>query len=213
MIIELKLPSNQEFSFLAGQYVNILLRDGKKRSYSMANSPSKTGILELHVRKMDNGTFSDQVFNKLKEKEILRFEGPFGTFYLREDSEKPIIFVASGTGFAPIKSVIENAFEKGVRRNMTLYWGGRRPSDIYQRDLIESWKSSHSNFEYIEVISDATSEDNWAEGQVLFYRFSDLSGHQVYACGAPIMVEAAHNDFVKNKLPSDEFFSDAFTPQ
>jgi CDP-4-dehydro-6-deoxyglucose reductase len=154
----------------------------------------------------------------MKEKDILRFEGPLGTFFLQEDSDKPMILVASGTGFAPIKSVIEHALYLGIDRPMTLYWGGRRPRDIYMGELAGQWQQEHENITFIPVVSEALPEDNWAGRSGLVHQavindFPDMSEYQVYACGTPLMVEAAHRDFTTQcQLPEDEFFSDAFTP-
>lgn len=218
VILKLKLPANERFQFFAGQYIDVLLREGKRRSYSMGNPPHKNEYLELHVRSMANGTFTKQVFETLKEKDILRFEGPLGTFFLREDTEKPIIFVASGTGFAPIKSIIEYTFEENINRKMILYWGGRRPKDIYMSELATRWQEEHDNFSFIPVISDQEPDDEWKGRTGLVHvaamkDHSDMTHHEVYSCGVPAMVEAAHKDFTERcKLPEDAFFSDAFTP-
>lgn len=218
IVMKLKLPANERLQFLAGQYIDILLKDGKRRSYSMGNAPHDDEHVELHVRNMNNGAFTEFVFNRMKERDILRFEGPLGTFFLREDSDKPMIFVASGTGFAPIKSIIEHAFHAGVKRPMTLYWGGRRPQDIYLGELAGSWQETHENFTFIPVISEALAQDNWRGRSGFVHHavmedFPDLSAYQVYACGAPIVVESAHRDFTAQcNLPDDAFFSDAFTP-
>src|ERR1700704_3096782 len=133
--LKLQLPANERLQYLAGQYIEFILKDGKRRSYSMASPPHHEGPLELHIRHMPGGTFTDHVFGTMKERDILRFEGPLGTFFMREESVKPIVFVASGTGFAPIKSIIEHALHKGVARPMALYWGGRRPKDLYLSGL------------------------------------------------------------------------------
>ena len=216
MVLHLRLPANERLQFLAGQYIDILMKDGKRRSLSMANAPHDDALLQLHLRNY-GGPFSNYVFGQMKEKEILRFEGPLGTFFLREDSDKPIILLASGTGFAPIKAIIEHAIYKGIRRPMTLYWGGRRRRDLYMNDLPESWQREHG-LRYVPVLSEAHAEDNWTGRTGFVHRavmddFSDLSGHQVYACGAPVMVDAAHKDFTSlRKLPEEEFYSDAFTP-
>lgn len=218
IVLKLKLPANERLQFMAGQYLDILMKDGKRRSYSMGNPPHDDEHIELHVRNMPNGAFTEFVFNKMKEKDILRFEGPLGTFFLREDSDKPIIFVASGTGFAPIKSILEHIFHSGTSRQMLLYWGGRRPADIYMGELAGNWQRDHDNFTFIPVVSDALPEDNWKGRTGLVHRavmedFPEMSGYQVYACGAPVMVEAAHKDFTTRcKLPDEEFYSDAFTP-
>jgi CDP-4-dehydro-6-deoxyglucose reductase len=214
----LSLPANERLQFLAGQYIEIIMRDGKRRAYSMANAPEDDAHIELHVRKMASGAFTEYVFTKMKEKDILRFEGPLGTFFLREDSDKPIVLLASGTGFAPIKSIVQHAFHIGVTRQMVLYWGGRRPADLYMAQLCQEWQRDHDNFSYIPVISDALPEDNWTGRTGFVHRavmedFPDLSGYQVYACGAPVVVESAHKDFTTQcKLSEEEFFSDAFTP-
>jgi len=217
-VLTLSLPANERLQFLAGQYLEIILRDGKRRAYSMANPPQDDARIELHVRRMPGGVFTEYVFERMKEKDILRFEGPLGTFFLREDSDKPIVFVASGTGFAPIKSVLLHAFHLGTRRQLVLYWGGRRPKDIYLDDLCRQWQAEHDNFSFIPVVSDALAEDAWLGRTGFVHRavmedFPDLSGYQVYVCGAPIVVESAHQEFTAQcKLPEEEFFSDAFTP-
>jgi CDP-4-dehydro-6-deoxyglucose reductase len=217
-VLHLSLPANERLQFLAGQYLEIILRDGKRRAYSMANPPEDDAHLELHVRSMPGGAFTDYVFNRMKEKDILRFEGPLGTFFLREDSDKPMVLLASGTGFAPIKSIVMHAFHSGVQREMVLYWGGRRPRDLYMAELCMQWQAEHANFSFIPVVSDALPEDAWLGRTGFVHRavmqdFPDLSGYQVYACGAPIVVESAHKDFAPQcGLSEDDFFSDAFTP-
>ncbi len=217
MALHLRLPANERLQFLAGQYIEILLKDGKRRAFSMANAPHDDEHLQLHLRHYDGGTFTAYVFNQMKEREILRFQGPFGTFFLREDSEKPIIFLASGTGFAPIKGIAEHAFHRGLDRPMQLYWGARARPDLYLDALARQWADEHPNFSYIPVLSEARPEDAWTGRTGFVHRavmedHPDLSGHQVYACGAPVMVEAAHRDFTSHcALPEDEFLSDAFT--
>lgn len=221
MVISLKLPANERLQFLAGQYIDIFMKNGKRRSFSLANAPHDDELLQLHVRNYLGGTFAEHVFTRMKERDILRFEGPLGTFFLREGSEKPIIFVASGTGFAPVKSILEHAFHvrnlRGNERQMMLYWGNRTKADLYMTDLVESWQQKHDNFTFVPVLSEALPQDNWSGRTGLVHQavledLGDLTGYQVYACGAPAMVEAAHKDFTKLRgLPEDEFFSDAFT--
>jgi CDP-4-dehydro-6-deoxyglucose reductase len=219
VILHLKLPANERLQFLAGQYIEFLLKDGSRRSFSMANAPHDDELIQLHVRRVAGGQFTEHVFTKMKERDILRFEGPLGTFFLREDTDKPIVFVASGTGFAPIKAILEHAFNKGVSRPMVLYWGGRRPKDLYMNDLALKWAAEHEGFHYVPVVSEAQPEDAWTGRSGFVHRaamedFPDLSGHQVYACGAPIMVESAQRDFVAQcRLPEDEFYSDSFTSE
>ena len=219
VILQLKLPANERLQFLAGQYIEFILKDGTRRSFSMANAPHDDEFLQLHVRHVPGGSFTDHVFNTMKERDILRFEGPLGSFFLHE-SDKPIVFVASGTGFAPIKAIIEWAFKHEIGRPMTLYWGGRRPQDLYLDALARQWAAEYpALFEYIPVISDALPEDQWTGRTGFVHRavmadMPDLSGVQVYACGVPIMVESARRDFTHERgLPIDEFFADSFTTQ
>ena len=218
-ILWLKLPANERLQFLAGQYIEFILKDGSRRSFSMANAPHDDEFLQLHVRHVPGGAFTDHVFKTMKERDILRFEGPLGSFFLHE-SEKPIVFVASGTGFAPIKAIIESAFKHEVGRPMTLYWGARRPKDLYLDALARHWAAEYpALFEYVPVISDALPEDQWTGRTGFVHRavmadFPDLSGVQVYACGVPIMVDSARRDFTHEcELPIDEFFADSFTTQ
>ncbi|MCL4747801.1 MAG: CDP-6-deoxy-delta-3,4-glucoseen reductase [Burkholderiaceae bacterium] len=220
-VLRLQLPANERLLYLAGQYVELLLRDGNRRAYSMATAPHDAGQIELHVRHMPGGKFTDALFGAtqpgFKEKDILRFEGPLGTFFLHEESRKPIVFLASGTGFAPIKAVIEHCLHKDIGRPMTLYWGGRRPHDLYMNELAAKWAREVPHFRYVPVVSDALDEDGWT-GRVGFVHhaviedFPDLSGHEVYACGAPIVVDSARRDFVAQcALAPDDFIADSFT--
>jgi CDP-4-dehydro-6-deoxyglucose reductase len=220
IVLRLQLPASDTFQYHAGQYVEFLLRDGDRRSYSMANAPHTQAAqpaLELHLRHMPGGKFTDHVFSAMKEKDILRIEGPYGSFFLREDSDKPIVLLASGTGFAPIKAVIEHMQHKGITRPATLYWGGRRPADLYQSAWIESKLAEMPNLRYVPVVSNALPEDDWTGRtgfvhQAVLQDFPDLSGHEVYACGAPIVVESAHRDYVAQAgLPDEAFFADSFT--
>jgi CDP-4-dehydro-6-deoxyglucose reductase len=219
IVLRVKLPANEKMKFLAGQFIEFLLKDGTRRSFSMANPPYDAELIELHVRRVAGGKFTEHVFEKMKERDILRFEGPLGVFFLREESPKPIVLVASGTGFAPIKSLVEDALQRGIERPMTLYWGGRRPKDLYLNALAEKWASEHASFKYVPVISDALPEDQWQGRNGFVHRavmqdFPDLSRHQVYACGVPIMVDSARRDFTAAcKLPEDEFYADSFTTQ
>ena len=219
IVMRLQLPAADTFQFHAGQYVEFLLRDGDRRSYSMANAPhtqSASPQVELHVRHMPGGKFTDHVFGAMKEKDILRVEGPYGSFFLREDSDKPMVLLASGTGFAPIKAIVEHMRHKGITRPATLYWGGRRPADLYQSAWIEAQLAAMPNLRYVPVISDALPDDAWT-GRIGFVHRAvvedtpDLSGHEVYACGAPIVVESAKRDYMAAGLPEEAFFADSFT--
>jgi CDP-4-dehydro-6-deoxyglucose reductase, E3 len=221
-VLRLQLPANQNLQYRAGQYVEFILRDGARRSYSMANAPHLLGsppAIELHVRHMPGGKFTDTVFSTMKEKDILRMEGPFGSFFLREEAIKPIILLASGTGFAPIKAMLQQLQHKASTRPVVLYWGARRKADLYQHDWCIQMALDMPGLRYVPVLSEATADDAW-QGRTGFVHHAvmadhpDLSSHQVYACGAPIMVDSAQRDFVTRcNLPDDEFFADAFTSE
>lgn len=216
-VVSLRLPYNDNMLFAAGQYVDFILKDGRRRSYSIATAPALEGgmmDIELHIRHYDGGVFTDHVFGALKVGEILRFEGPLGTFYLREDSDKPIVFLAGGTGFAPIKAMVEYALRRDVARPMTLYWGCRAKRDLYMDALPREWEREAANFKYLPVLSEPGAD--WAGRTGFVHRavmedLPDLSEHQIYASGSPAMVEAARRDFVRScGLPEDEFFADSF---
>jgi CDP-4-dehydro-6-deoxyglucose reductase len=222
-VLQLQLPATETFKFYAGQYVELILKDGKRRSYSMANPPHSAAALELHIRHLPGGLFTDHVFGvgatQMKEREILRIEGPLGSFFLREDSSLPIVMVASGTGFAPIKAIIEHMVHQDIKRPVTLYWGGRRPCDLYMHALAQSWAATIPNFTYVPVVSDALPDDSWTGRTGFVHKavmedFPDLSGYQVYACGAPIVVDSARREFVAQcHLPDEAFFADSFTSE
>lgn len=211
MVLYLKLPANERLQFLAGQYVDILMKEGKPRSFSLANAPHDDEFLQLHVRNIPGGAFTHHVFKEMKERDILRLKGPLGTFFLREDSSKPIILVASGTGFAPVKAIIEHALQIGITRPIHFYWGGRKQSDLYMLDKAREWEAR--GIKFTPVVSD----EPWAGRtgfvhQAVLEDYADLSGYQVYVCGAPVVVEAAHRDFTTLRgLPGEEFFADAFS--
>ncbi|KAF1043612.1 CDP-6-deoxy-delta-3,4-glucoseen reductase [Xylophilus sp.] len=222
MLVRLQLPAVEPFRYHAGQYIEFILRDGSRRAYSLANAPhtqAEGPHAELHIRHLPGGKFTDHVFGAMKEKEILRAEGPFGSFYLREDSDKPIVLLASGTGFAPIKALIEQLRHRDIRRPAAVYWGGRRPGDLYLDDWIRAAAAELPHLAYVPVVSHALPQDGWTGRtgfvhQAVLDDFADLSGHQVYACGAPIVVESAQRDFTALRgLPAEEFYADAFTSE
>jgi CDP-4-dehydro-6-deoxyglucose reductase, E3 len=221
-VLKLQLPAGTPLAYHAGQYIEFILRDGARRSYSMANAPHTQATLlgiELHLRHLPGGQFTDHVFGAMKEKELLRLEGPFGSFFVREDSTKPMVLLASGTGLAPIKAIIEHLQHTGATRPTTLYWGCRSLQDLY----LHSWAVEAARvspwLRYVPVLSEPLPSDEWTgrTGWVhdaVMADHPDLSGHQVYACGAPVMVASAQRDFTARcGLPTDEFFADAFTSE
>ncbi|MDH7796061.1 MULTISPECIES: CDP-6-deoxy-delta-3,4-glucoseen reductase [unclassified Beijerinckia] len=222
-ILHLRLPMNENMMFVAGQHIELILPGDVRRCYSIASKPSVDGVtaLELHIRRMPGGLFTDGLLPKLKERELMRFEGPLGTFSLRENSTKAIVFVASGTGFSAIKAMAEHAFARGIhtKRPIHLYWGGRIRQDIYHAALAESWAKEFPGFHFVPVLSEATPACAWS-GRTGFVHnavmedFPTMKEIEVYACGAPMMVEAARRDFIQDcGLAEDSFFADAFLSQ
>ena len=215
MIVRLAVEGEEPLAFYAGQYINVMLDDGAQRSFSFATAPHENRVIELQIRLVPGGRFTTHVFERMKVGDKLRFEGPLGSFFLREDSKKPIIFVAGATGFAPVKSMLEHAFHVGMKRKMALYWGVRSLADLYLPDLPRRWAAEHPNFTFVPVLSEPKPEDRWTGRTGLVHEailadFPDLAGHQVYACGSVQMVEAAHPAFRAKGLQQDDCFSDAF---
>ena len=216
MRVILSIPSGEKIAFAAGQYINILLEGGQRRAFSFASPPQENAKIELHVRLVPGGLFTTHVFTRMQVGDELRFEGPLGTFTLHE-SALPIIFVAGATGFAPIKSIVEDAFQRGIRRTMLLYWGVRQRKDLYLQELAEQWQREHDNFKFIPVLSEAGAEDHWQGRTGLVHEailqdFPDLTGHEVYVCGSVKMVETAFPAFLAQGLGEEFCFSDAFLP-
>ncbi|WP_288097582.1 CDP-6-deoxy-delta-3,4-glucoseen reductase [Pseudomonas sp.] len=214
-VLRLMLAPGAGFDYFPGQYVQVLLKDGSRRSYSMATRSPRDNQLELHIRHMPGGVFSGHVFNALQPKAILRMEGPFGSFYLR-DSERPMIFLASGTGFAPIQALLEQLREGDNRRPVYLYWGGRRREDLYRHEQLLAWEAQLPWLRYIPVLSDPTPACDWQGATGFVHRqvlsdFQSLKGFEVYACGAPIVVDSARRDYVElRQLEAADFYADAF---
>lgn len=215
MLLELLPEGGEQMNFIAGQYVAIQLKEGVKRSYSIANPPHEPEHLQLHIRMVEGGKFTSHVFNGMKEGDVLQVEGPYGNFSLHENNDKPIIFMSGGCGFGAIKGMVEHAFNIGLKRPMTLYWGARTPADLYS-DLPEKWQREHDNFKFIPVLSEQKPEHGWQGRTGLVHEailqdYERLDEYQVYACGSPGMVEASRAPFMARGLPEDQYFSDAFT--
>jgi CDP-4-dehydro-6-deoxyglucose reductase len=217
MRVRIALPEGERLSFSAGQYIDIVLPDGARRAFSFANPPHDNALVELHVRRIPGGRFTPQVFESLRVGDTLRFEGPFGHFNLRE-SPRPIVLVAAATGFAPVKSIVEDALHRGVRRAMVLYWGVRSPRDLYLLELPERWAREHANFRFVPVVSEPRPGDGWSGRTGLVHEailadFGDLAGQEVYVCGSARMVETAVASFTARGLDEGACFSDAFVPR
>jgi len=214
MAVYLKLPKSQRFEFRAGQYVDILLPGGRRRSFSIANAPAQANMLELHVRRVPHGEFTRRVFEELKVKTILRIEGPLGSFFLR-DSDRPAVLVAGGTGFAPVKGMLEDAFAAGTERRLHLYWGVRSARDLYLGERVAEWARTHPNFRFTPVLSEPEPSDRWEGRTGLVHDavaadYPSLAEYEVYMSGPPAMVDAGKRAFTDRGLDFERLFFDAF---
>lgn len=213
--VYLKLPSTERLQFLAGQYIDVLIKDHEPRAFSIANAPHDDEFVELQIRYVEGGLFTDRVFHHMEDKALLRIRGPLGTFFLREDTDRPVILIGGGTGFAPLNGILEHAFETGIDRPIHLFWGVRARRDLYLDELPARWTQIHANFQYTPVLSQPLTEDGWngETGLVtdsVLAHYPDLSGHDVYMSGPPIMVESGYSLFQQHGLDTSRFFSDAF---
>jgi CDP-4-dehydro-6-deoxyglucose reductase len=213
MRLRLKLPRAARMQFLAGQYIDILMPGGKRRAFSIASAPSEADFIELHIKHVDGGGFTGHVFSDMQVKDILRIEGPLGTFFVRKKSNRPMIMMGGGTGFAPLKSMIEELIESGDQRPLTLFWGVAHESDLYARALIEGWQGSHPHLDFVPVLADPhegwTGKRGWVHEAVL-RAFPDLSSFDVYMSGPPAMVHSARSEFLAAGVTEDHLFYDSF---
>lgn len=214
MELTLKLPASERLRFLAGQYIDILLKDGKRRGFSLANAPTNDQFLELHIRHVPGGQFTEQVFTTMQAKALLRIEGPLGSFYLRE-SDRPLILMGGGTGFAPLKAMLEQLMAQGMSKPVYLYWGVRAKADLYMDSVVRSWAAHHPPLQYVPVLSAPEPEDGWQgrSGWVhaaVAADFPDLRGYDVYMSGPPPMIQAAKTAFLAQGLPETQLFYDSF---
>jgi CDP-4-dehydro-6-deoxyglucose reductase len=213
MRLRLKLPEGQRLQFLAGQYLEFILADGRKRAFSIASAPHDDALLELHVRHVPGGEFTEYIFEQMQERAVLRIQGPLGSFVLREASSRPMLFIGGGTGLAPVKALIEHAFHLGIQRPMTLYWGVRSSRDLYLPELPRRWSEAHDNFSYIPVLSEPDADWGGRRGfvhEAVLADHPDIADFDVYMSGPPVMVEAGRAAFEAAGLAMDHLFSDAF---
>jgi CDP-4-dehydro-6-deoxyglucose reductase/3-phenylpropionate/trans-cinnamate dioxygenase ferredoxin reductase subunit len=212
-ILSLRFPIGLRAPFKAGQYLQVVMEDGDRRNFSMANAARDNDGAELHIRHVAGGKFSVATLSRLSVGNSLQVELPYGDFYLRA-SQRPLILLASGTGFAPIKSIVETSIHAGDRRPMHLYWGARRREDIYLEQLPAGWSLRLPWFTFTPVLSEPAPA--WTGRTGLVHEavrddHRDLAQSDVYACGNPLMVDAAHADFTGSRgLPEAQFFADAF---
>ncbi len=213
MALFLELPNNERMQYLAGQYVDFIMEDGRKRAFSIANAPHHDELLEFHIRRISGGEFTERVFTEMKEGEVVQIEGPKGSFFLREDSERPIIMLATGTGYGPIKGIIEHMVAEQSSRPVYLYWGARHRDDLYADSEIRSWVEKFPNIHYRPVLSEPDGDWTGRTGYVqdaAVADFEDISGFEVYACGHPAMVYSAKDALVSKGVAPEHCYSDAF---
>lgn len=211
--IRLKLPRGQRMQFLAGQYMDILLPGGKRRAFSIASSPNEQEFIELHVKYVDGGGFTGHVFDSMKPGEILRLEGPLGMFFVRLNSPRPILMMGGGTGFAPLKAMIEDLIHAGDERPITLYWGVRTETDLYANELIRDFENQHADFRYVPVLSEPGPGWTGQTGFVhhtLLNEHADLSPFEIYMSGPPVMVHSARREFLSAGMTEDHLHYDSF---
>jgi CDP-4-dehydro-6-deoxyglucose reductase/3-phenylpropionate/trans-cinnamate dioxygenase ferredoxin reductase subunit len=212
-VIRLRLPIGRRAIFKAGQYLRVLMADGDSRNYSMANAPHRNDELELHIRRVAGGKFSENTLAALSLGSVLNIELPYGEFRLSEN-DKNAILIATGTGFAPIKSLIEHNIRLGIERPLHLYWGANTEADLYMQGLPRAWQQKHLWFRFTPVVSSPSKAWTGRAGFVhaaVQQDYPEMSEIEVYACGAPAMIEAAKRDFTASaRLGHDDFFSDAF---
>lgn len=215
MALLLRTPAVEPLIFQPGQYVDVMLTGGRRRSFSIASPPHDSALIELHVRRVAGGEFTESVFTTMRPKALLRIEGPIGQFIYREDAERPAIMIAGGTGFAPIKSMLRHALEQGSQRSFHFYWGARRPADLYEHALVEEWTRRYPNLQYRPVLSHAEPADRWTgrKGWVhdtVLAEEQSLAGATVYASGPPAMIDAIRAEFPQRGLAQEELLFDSF---
>jgi NAD(P)H-flavin reductase/ferredoxin len=216
-VLQLRLPAGQRAKFRAGQYLQVTLPDGSRRSYSMANPPHESDTLQLHIRHVAGGAFT-QLVPALQQGDLLQVELPFGNFELQEESSAPMLCVVGGTGFAPVKSLLDDMLKKGVRRPVTLVWGGRNRAGLYLMSAVERWQKLMPGFGFVAAVEDAADAQALGgfQGRVddaVRAHCPTLAGHEVYCCGAPAMVAAVKKACVDERgLDAKHFFSDVFVP-
>jgi len=216
--VMLRLPAVERLRFHAGQYLDVLLEGGRRRSFSIACPPHDAGLLELHVRRVAGGGFTERLFGAgaapLASGSLLRIEGPMGQFSYR-DGAGPAIMVAGGTGFSPLKSMLRHVLETGISRRIHFYWGARHAADVYEEERMLGWTRRHPQLDFTAVLSEASRVEaahhrtGWVHDAVLADH-PDLSGFEVYAAGPPAMIEAMRSAFPRHGLPPQRLYFDSF---
>ncbi len=215
MAVTLRLPQTEQFTFVAGQYIDIMLPGSRRRSFSLANPPHDAKLLELHIRRVRGGEFTQQLFESMKEKALLRIEGPLGQFWFREASPRPALLVGGGTGYAPLRAMLRHLLERGDTRQIELYWGAKSKVDLYAEQEVRGWTAAHPGLRFVPVLSDPLPEDAWTGRSGLVHAavledHPQLADFDVYAAGPPAMVESIRQEFAQAGLPPDQLFFDSF---
>ena len=215
MALFLQMPPVETLKFLPGQYIDVILPGGQRRSFSLANPPHDDAYLEIHVGQVPGGRFSEDVFSNMRAGALLEIQGPLGSFYLQEDFARPILMVAGGTGFAPCKAMLRHLIEKKLQRQVTLYWGARRKTDLYEMTLVEQWAKQQSEFRFVPVLTEAQPADHWTgrRGRVqeaVLADYRDFSYHDIYLAGPPTLVRGARQSLLLKGAAPEHIFSDAF---
>ncbi len=215
MAVFLRLPAHEIFTFVAGQYLDIMLPQNRRRSFSIANAPHEAEFIELHIRRVAGGEFTQQLFAGMREKTLLRIEGPLGQFWFREDSPRPALLIGGGTGYAPLRAMLRHLLERGDRRPLHLYWGAQMRADLYEDEMLRNLTRRFPNLSYTPVLSHPSQTDDW-RGRTGWVHAAALEDHpqlgefDVYASGPPVMVEAIRQQFIERGLPADQLFFDSF---
>jgi CDP-4-dehydro-6-deoxyglucose reductase len=215
MAVSLRLPASEQFNFTAGQYLDIMLPQNRRRSFSIASPPHDSQFVELHIRRVAGGEFTQQLFAGMKQKTLLRIEGPLGQFWFREDSPRPALLIGGGTGYAPLRAMLKSLLERGDRRPLHLYWGAQGRADLYEDGGVRDLCARFPNLSYTPVLSAPGNGDEW-NGRTGWVHAAVLTDHphlqhfDVYASGPPVMVEAIRHEFVQRGLPPGQLFFDSF---
>ena len=215
MQVFLRLPAVERLEFAAGQYIDIMLPGSRRRSFSLANPPHDAELLELHIRKVRGGEFTEQLFAGMRARTLLRIEGPLGQFWFREESTRPAILVGGGTGYAPLRSMLRHLLERGDRRTLRFYWGARTRADLYELEPMQARAAQYPNLEFTPVLSDPQPGDGWRGRaglvhEVVLEDIPQLLEYDVYAAGPPAMIEAIRTTFAAHGLPPEQLFFDSF---
>ncbi len=215
MAVFLRILAREQFNYLAGQYLDIMLPQNRRRSFSIANPPHDAELLELHVRRVSRGEFTQQLFSGAAANTLIRIEGPLGQFWFREESRRPALLIGGGTGYAPLRAMLRHLLERGDRRPLHLYWGAQSRVDLYEDALVREWTARYPNFKYTPVLSNPRPEDAWDGRTGLVHKavledHVDIAEFDVYTAGPPAMIEAIRHEFIARGLPRDQLFFDSF---